>query len=140
MNEEKLVEFSFSLEKEVPPVYLCCELQSLGYPQDGDGWFWLKDQDVWHLVLRIGKTFFFPPKFDSCSVDAFELFVKAPTCRELCVWLSVGWDAVPVSTSAGCNFPYSPKEVNPEFLAKDLIILAKSEQKYVSFDGEAFNE
>ena len=70
-------------EKEVPNLELCRRLKELGFPQDGEGWYWRKfdgfKDSKYELVLI--------EKWEKDKVILAYDIIKAPTCRELNEWL-----------------------------------------------------
>ena len=90
------------LEKEVPKLELCQELKELGYPQDGEGYYWVKTKEGWKLAIKISNLWRIVGRYlgekdeesirfggcHCCAVDLeIEEKIKAPTCREMEEWL-----------------------------------------------------
>ena len=75
----------FNSEREVPSLELCKKLKELGYPQDGEGWYWVevKSGYKWEWKLRLLVNFPY-------AVDNYK--IKAPTVRELGEWLPEGFN------------------------------------------------
>ncbi|RLI67659.1 hypothetical protein DRO91_09950 [Candidatus Heimdallarchaeota archaeon] len=83
-------------KKEVPNLEVCKKLKELGYPQNLDGWYWVKTGREWKLSLLYerkykllkGKRIVIETD-DSVGGIGFEVeeSIKAPTCRELGEWL-----------------------------------------------------
>lgn len=134
----------FEPEKEVPKLELCKKLKELGYPQDGGGWYWREEENRsflgifvdksdlgWTLVEYIDGIWMKSPYLEG---ERLKNLIKAPTVRELGEWVEVGWHKLPTGTKTKCCFPYSPSEINPNILAKDLLWLI--ENGYVKFDKE----
>jgi len=115
----------FDITKEVPSLKLCKKLKKLGFPQEGEGWYYTKmmgDID-YRLQLFLGGS----PLQAQNVLD----FIKAPTCRELAEWINIAYQNLPVEIKTKCRFPYAPDEINPNILAEDLIWLI--EKRYFKF-------
>jgi len=86
----------FNLDAEAPSLELCKKLKKLGYPQQGGGWFWIKeespflDTDIYFLVFSAdGESYLKRSEKDGeyFETNLLEDRIKAPTCRELEEWL-----------------------------------------------------
>lgn len=77
----------FDPKAEVPSLELCQRLKELGYPQEGSGWYWIKDEGEWIIVFsEDGESYLL--EYSGGEGEYFtaklpEGKVKAPTCREL---------------------------------------------------------
>ena len=78
-------------EKEVPSLELCKKLKDLGYPQNGDGWYWVKIRGEWKLILRYrseyellkgGMVLETDGSVGGIGLEA-EGLIRAPTCPEM---------------------------------------------------------
>jgi len=95
-------------EKEVPSLELCKRLKELGFPQSSGGWYWRVDE------YKKWLSFYTDSEYKHRIPN--EIFIKAPTCREMIEWISK-------------VEPYhiiSYKSITPKRLAKELICLAKN--------------
>jgi len=66
----------FDLKKEVPDLELCRKLKELGYPQEGGGWYWVKNGLVYISVFSKSVQ-------RRLDIQAKGEVVKAPTVAEL---------------------------------------------------------
>jgi len=78
----------FKAELEVPRLILCRRLKTLGYPQEGDGWYWVEILEYgkisnWHLIFPSEK----PEEYAYVIGDKINNVIKAPTIGELGAWL-----------------------------------------------------
>ena len=133
----------FDPTKEVPSLELCERLEKLGYPQDGESYYWRKEAGEKILGLLIDKSDLGWILLE--YVDGFwvlspylcwkelKKLIKAPTVRELGEWIKIAWENIPVGIKTRCHYPYSPSEIDPNLLAEDLIWLV--ENGYVKFRG-----
>lgn len=69
-----------NVEKEVPSLELCKKLKELGFPQEGGGWYWVKDTNSSSPRLTFMNELL-------QEMSPFVEEIKAPTCRELGEWL-----------------------------------------------------
>ena len=140
------------LEKEVPSLELCQELKKLGYPQDGEGYYWIKTKEGWKLATKISNLWRIVGRYlgekdeesirfggcHCCAVDLeIEEKIKASTCRELGEWLR----QARFSYDGRYWRAYHPKadyniydEFEPNARAKMFIWLVKN--KHISFKKE----
>ena len=77
----------FYPEREVPSLELCKRLKELGFLQESGGWYWRKDM-YGNFELEY-KPWASP--IEKClkheKLGGEEIFIKAPTVRELGEWL-----------------------------------------------------
>jgi len=90
----------FDIKKEVPSLELCKKLKELGYPQEGGGWYWVKDfipNEEWLLMYveeyipekesgHWGYSVFEPSHNMIGFMENLDR-IKAPTNEELGKWL-----------------------------------------------------
>ena len=69
----------FDKEKEVPSLELCRELEAIGFPQEGGGWYWMKfSPERWQLIFLESRLVL--------KIDP-EFTLKAPTSTQISEWL-----------------------------------------------------